>query len=1053
MNRSRLILPLVAVSAAAAWILWPQDEPWAANPAESSTAPAVSQSDVSASVASSIPDQTRSQADATLDASITKQIVVRSESDPVSDATIHLVAWTDELPQLVAVDARARPPENTFTRLGVTGPSGTLDFQLAHPALVVVTHDDFAVGGHIVDPTSSDDVVVLLARGSSITGQVLTLGGEPLAHAPLSAMPSLYKRRLRDPAQVDAAGIAAMLFPARAESDTEGRFELTHVQGGPTRVTVEHPRFSPETRWVEAPSPDPLRILLHPGRARVHGTVTRASDGSAVPDVMISTTFRLPGDPHEADVGLAISRADGTFSLTTRADVPEGFLRTAHAEHAPAILRIPRLGIGSSYNVDISLDAGASLTGFVLDRDSGEPISDARVEVFHDDGVWITESRTDEKGSVTLSPVTANEAHTVLAYCPPAHRSGGIRGATSGSDFEVRLTRVASLTIRLIADETAFPDTFARLTMEGKMGNRLVDAQIDVDEATGTLTLPEVAAGDWRLVVVSPVHATSITRHVLVPGENELVVPLSRGTTLRGRVVDDDSGTPIANADVALADVTRLGVSVGGMEPRAKTSGDGTFVLDRLPDGSASIHVSAAGYAPLLAPAEGSTTEFRLQRAATLEVSVIGHDGERMTGIDALVRHDQSGEWKERNPSGSSVTMRGITPGRIHLTVSAHDLGNQFIQEAFDIAPGETVIREYTTAGGARVSGKVRLPAGLPDTAQPSVQTFRIATRDDARSHTLGTDRAYRFDGLLPGHRVIRVVTNSLEHPLEFQHDLILNEGDDLELDLEVPTSGFTGHVTDADGRPVVATLWLTSLAPGNWHDRLPWTTKCLGDGAYSLIGIPPGPIRVRVEADGFASYNAPHEVRDDRSATPLDIVLRKQAVATFWCRDATGLGLAGVIVDLDPASPRPLEKTRSATSDARGAATMSRLPTGDWKARARADGRFPAHAVFDTAEGSRRDVDMILRRTGNLELTVRQAGGAAIAGAVVFIHDGTASAEDWLAEGIITTSTGQLSTDAHGRLDVEGLPADKLTVAVDGTSMTVAIKPDDTTSRTLTLP
>ncbi|HEY8257071.1 MAG TPA: SusC/RagA family TonB-linked outer membrane protein [Gemmatimonadales bacterium] len=167
------------------------------------------------------------------------------------------------------------------------------------------------------------------------------------------------------------------------------------------------------------------------------------------------------------------------------------------------------------------------------------------------------------------------------------------------------------------------------------------------------------------------------------------IAPLSAQSTgtVRGRVSDESSQLPLRGAIVA----------IGAL--RTETRADGVYLLEGVPEGTDSLHVSLIGYAPVsqgVTVAAGQTIDLdvslTVQAVNLAEVVVVGYGEQRQGNIAGAVTNVTSGEFN---------TGRVITP-------------TELIQSK---VPGVQVV-ENNEPGG-RTSIRIRGPSSTSASNEP----------------------------------------------------------------------------------------------------------------------------------------------------------------------------------------------------------------------------------------------------------------------------------------------------------------------------------------------
>lgn len=347
------------------------------------------------------------------------------------------------------------------------------------------------------------------------------------------------------------------------------------------------------------------------------------------------------------------------------------------------------------------------------------------------------------------------------------------------------------------------------------------------------------------------------------PGETrDLEVALRPGRRVTGRVVDAETGRPIAGARVGYG-VPRHWTT----PPGTRTDADGRFAIDGMPsraNTSSPIGATADGYVPVarwLPSPERSPgdleTGLRMVRGGALRLRCV--DGAGNPVADALVyaEHERTrdrggdrstevvdiGEGAVWTGSDGVAVIPDLPGGEDPAEVRVYLRGVEVVRRAAPApAPGETVdLGDVVVAAGRALRGTVRGPDGAP----------------------------------VPGIRVVVVPDDPANVHLYALGSAALGPSDERH------------GVTDEEGRFEIA-----GLAPGTWH-ALAWTEG--GPHAPALargVVVPP-----------------------DGDPAPLGIRLPRAVVLHGVLRDADGRAMAGAEVGALRDAPVPfnlLERTRT---------------------------------------------------------------------------------------------------------------------------------------------
>ncbi|MEH7590533.1 carboxypeptidase regulatory-like domain-containing protein [Priestia megaterium] len=192
----------------------------------------------------------------------------------------------------------------------------------------------------------------------------------------------------------------------------------------------------------------------------------------------------------------------------------------------------------------------ATITGTVLDSATSTPLANALVQVFNSQGVFLASVLSDitrqytlsglPKGTLTVTAsaadfgtgiqtvtLTAGQTHTVpFTLAPnPASLSGIVTNAQTGSP-------IAGALVQVFVVGTTIP------------------VKSTLTDGTGQYLVSGLAEGEYRVVISADNYGTQPFRVVLTPGEQEILnaALTPNPATVSGRVVDVETGVPIANA-------------------------------------------------------------------------------------------------------------------------------------------------------------------------------------------------------------------------------------------------------------------------------------------------------------------------------------------------------------------------------------------------------------------------------------------------------------------------------------------------------------------------
>ncbi|MEK6375014.1 MAG: carboxypeptidase-like regulatory domain-containing protein [Acidobacteriota bacterium] len=404
-------------------------------------------------------------------------------------------------------------------------------------------------------------VEVQLERGAKLTGRV-TAAGKPAAGV------------IVRPVATNPSTVAS----STTFTDGDGQYTLDGIPPGERTIEFRKQGFITKRQSVEtaAGSDSHLDVDLERGR-ELRGRVTDKS-GAGIEGASLSTFSPMSG----GDNVQGVTTADGAF-------VMEGLGETRYN------LQIRKSGFASTTERDvvlpqtaplvITLDRGATITGRVTGlspNELGSVFVNANAE-----GSYAS-AQTDSSGAFTLRGVP--EGRVMV--------SASVMGTERRSRPKTVMVEHGSAP----AVEINFEDGFivrGRVTFNGiatATGNINFSPMAPRGDHSGgfgrvnggSYEVGGLAAGEYNVNVNSPDGSWRGKYVVSGPGTFDIDV---RGATLRGRVVNAESGAPVADANVG----------VSGKPPNAfgtaLSDSEGRFAVPALGDGKYTLSVQRETFA------------------------------------------------------------------------------------------------------------------------------------------------------------------------------------------------------------------------------------------------------------------------------------------------------------------------------------------------------------------------------------------------------------------------------------------------------------------------
>ena len=673
--------------------------------------------------------------------------------------------------------------------------------------------------------------------------------------------------------QLPLAGADVSLFPAArfdgrsvdsSFTDEKGNFSITNVSPGSYRLMTNRPGYSFLATSVSiAPDEKSIRTVAGTRKGRVTGLVVnerkepvagarvvpQAARGGGMPGM-----FMLASDP-------TVTAPDGTFRLDVGAEADiqvearkKGFpsAQSATMKLAPGERRT---------GVVLTIPSGVAVTGRVVDHDQN-PLAGVTVVAGESQGGFggprrimlgaqrqreeeLIRTAADGSFSMQLKEGTYDIRFEREGFAPktvPAHEvKGGSR------PIEVTLAPGATISGRVTRDGAGVPQV--------RVGVFSDDVQENTETGPdGAFTLSDLPAGQMMVMASKPDEFIQVNRPVKAPA-TDVVIEVPGGGRISGRVFDKETKQPITTFDAGLSGSRGGGgmVMMGPNQTRPFTSDDGSFVLENVPLGPATVVVTAAGYTVATLPnvdvEEGQATdvEVALERGVRIVGRVTDASGNAVSGANVRVAPRAVGRVVAPQMMGSMVTtdasgeyvIEAAEPGE--QTLSFQRAGFVATEKTAELKRPETRV-DVQLSSGVKATGVVVTESGTP-VADAMVTAYSGAAGTRGTGARTDANGAFQIEALAPARYTFSASKEG--YPRASVEDVDIAGGAPVRLVLRSGGTIF-GRVEGLQPDELAQAVVMASGRNGSSQVSVD------GSGNYRLEGAPTGTVRLVARTGGF---------------------------------------------------------------------------------------------------------------------------------------------------------------------------------------------------------
>ena len=1003
--------------------------------------------------------------------------VKKKTGQPIANASV-LASWG----RMIAMMGKSY-----FNIKVQTGEDGRYTLKNLPPNEVVsvrATHEDYApadAGFFNLKPGEHrENVDIIMTEGGAIAGRVMDENGKGLAKAEVKGdqgIGKFFASQLANAIMMHESGNFTSV-------EEDGRYALKHLAPGEYAVLAKAKDYIYDIRQgvVVKEGETATGVDFRLKRSVSLAGFVRDDTGKRIAGAHVSAfmmNFQKPS------LGSDTTAQDGGFRIEGLS--PGGYMITVQKSPYPTMMQLNVQA--PDENLELVLESGGSIRGVVQDKMSKKPVQAYKIIAEYSTGGFLRGggmsmmnqnpqyNRSDDvnspDGAFFISNLKSGKYNLkVNAQGYSAGEKSGIR-VESNQTVEgilIELGKGVTLEGRVVTilDKTPVAGAAVRVDSGGTnffgMDMEMFDTgPVDASGLTneeGKFRLENLSAGLTTLEVKKEGFLKG-KKNVFVREDvpNEaIVIEISKGGTVEGRVVAKATGEPLAGAEVTFVGQGLIADMMPFFRTSTVTGSDGRFSFQPVPSGRQTLKISHERASSKL------LENLEVQEAKTLDIGdvalssgggiagiVLDIDGHPVADAFLMANGPSSFQQASTNSQGEYAVME-LTPGTYTVSLILNQSGlmmgqtGNVQQKQALVEEGKTTELNFTVTPGYNLSGHVTKngkPAAkftvsyqIADLLQPAKEAGNAVTDADGR---------YTVNEIQPGVYHITVMRGEMQPgsiPTQLFNGSVEVRGDTV-YDISLPTTGISGQVTDAQtGEPIAGAIVsaVRSVDPqtaeeiirtGRWGDITDTTDA---GGLYTLVDAQEGDITVIVQHVKYTYDIRPLKLSAGEKMTGVDFQLKPGlSITGHAVLKENGSPASRLFIHLLNASGVTIQNNFVTVGDD-GKFTIAGLSEGDYVVNAYAQGVAPLYGVrCNVQAGGENSVNLVFSTGGTMLLKALGENEKPVPNAKVDILDGTGHSLSIPANlDSLVAYNSMVFTDENGRLERKNIPAGSYKVMIE---------------------
>jgi len=376
---------------------------------------------------------------------------------------------------------------------------------------------------------------------------------------------------------------------------------------------------------------------------------------------------------------------------------------------------------------------------------------------------------------------------------------------------------------------------------------------------------------------------------------------------------------------------------------------------------------------------------------------------------------------EKRFSEEGKVYYEDVAPGDYQVLVTYPD--DSWARLHIRLDPGKDHDFDFKASGHRRLDIRVTDAKGELLSFVPAVL---VSAREEngvfvVRMKAASRDGCASFEGIRATKAQVWIL--SPDSQTLATRDVVFDSNMGLQVEVKVGSRPFRIHVVDADGTALPG-AWVTVRSSSG--SEIHGVDDTDSEGWASLFGLPGGTVLIDVQ-HGLAGscFGVPVDPSED----PFEFVLEANGSIELELMDGEER-LAGVMTRIETTGGVTLSDAKQ-TND-QGTVRFEPLGEGSYRFACRRADCWPVVVERSLGREDKARVPVQMRQLADLELQVLSPDGIPVSDAEVEVTSTEfgVALETWLREEKIR-APGGLTTDAKGKIRVEGLPRGKYTWSV----------------------